>query len=266
MLVLPSRHAPSAKTRAAIGPSVAGRYSANGSMPADCGSPAACVDSLRVIGSPSSAPCPPDARAASAAAADSRARSAVRTVMAFSAPSSRSIRSRCRSTSSTELTSRASSAASMATAVLYGPINPWPWRLALTLAWLRLTAARTSVVNAASSIASPSRKSMARRVFPSRLELKRPAGSSSAAPLANVILTTCLYVSPVHSIPSCDHTGTPRHFHSSTTSGSACLTKARSRLSVSPLQSPSSSILASMSSRGGLVLRRRHRSDGTWCR
>jgi len=34
--------------------------------------------------------------------------------------------------------------------------------------------------------------SMARRTFPSRLALKRPEGSFSSAPLANVILTTFL--------------------------------------------------------------------------
>jgi len=60
---------------------------------------------------------------------------------------------------------------------------------------------------------------MARLVLPSRLELKRPEGSSNEAPLAKVIFTTLLYVSPVQMIPACDHTGTPRHFHSSTTSG-----------------------------------------------
>src|SRR4051794_17282087 len=48
-------------------------------------------------------------------------------------------------------------------------------------------------------------------------------------------------------IPSCSHTGTPRHFHSSTTSGSASFTKVRSRLSISPRQSGSSLILASIS-------------------
>jgi len=36
---------------------------------------------------------------------------------------------------------------------------------------------------------------MARLTFPSRLELNRPEGSFNAAPLANVILTTFLYVS-----------------------------------------------------------------------
>src|SRR5437763_7851940 len=68
--------------------------------------------------------------------------------------------------------------------------------------------------------------SMARLTFPSRLELNRPEGSSSAAPLANVILTTLLYVSPVQTMPPWDQTGVPgfvgfTHFHSSTISGSA---------------------------------------------
>src|SRR5213080_1236246 len=88
---------------------------------------------------------------------------------------------------------------------------------------------------------------MARRVLPSRLELKRPDGSGSEAPLAKVIFTTFLYVSPVQMMPACDHTGTPAiafdgflHFTSSTTSGSACLMSIRIRASVSPRQSLSS--------------------------
>src|SRR3954469_24698227 len=88
---------------------------------------------------------------------------------------------------------------------------------------------------------------MARLVLPSRLELKRPDGSSNDAPLAKVIFTAFLYVSPVQIIPAWDHTGTPLHFHSSTTSGSACLMRIRSRASVSPRQSLSSFILASIS-------------------
>src|SRR5436853_1477957 len=107
-----------------------------------------------------------------------------------------------------------------------------------------------SACNAFSSILSPSWISMARRVLPSRLELKRPQGSSNAAPLAKVIFTTVLYVSPVQIIPAWDHTGTPRHFHSSTTSGSACLMRLRTRASVSPRQSPSSLILPSISCDG----------------
>src|SRR5436190_4596437 len=54
-------------------------------------------------------------------------------------------------------------------------------------------------------------------------------------------------------IPACDHTGTPLHFHSSTTLGSASLTRARSRLSILPRQSPSSLILASFSCEGDLL-------------
>src|SRR5713226_1614355 len=91
---------------------------------------------------------------------------------------------------------------------------------------------------------------MARLVLPSRLELKRPEGSSNAAPLAKVIFTTALYVSPVQMMPACSHTGTPRHFHSSTTSGTACLMSVRTRASISPRQSPSSLILASISREG----------------
>src|SRR4029077_243946 len=49
-------------------------------------------------------------------------------------------------------------------------------------------------------------------------------------------------------IPSCDHTGVPIHFHSSTTSGSASLMSLRILLKVSPRQSPSSAILLSISS------------------
>src|SRR5215470_12579331 len=77
------------------------------------------------------------------------------------------------------------------------------------------TATRMSAFNAFSSILSPSWISMARLVLPSRLELKSPEGSANEAPLAKVIFTTFLYVSPVQIIPACDHTGTPLHFHSS---------------------------------------------------
>src|SRR3954451_2437008 len=95
--------------------------------------------------------------------------------------------------------------------------------------------------------------SMARRVFPSRLELNRPDGSSRDAPFANVTLTWFLYVSPVQSIPLRYQTGTPRHFHSSTTSGSAALISSRMRASISPRQSPSSSIRASIFSAGSVM-------------
>src|SRR2546422_7810053 len=103
---------------------------------------------------------------------------------------------------------------------------------------------------ASSSSLSPSWKSMARLALPSRLELKRPEGSFREAPLTKVIFTTFLYVSPVQISPLCDQTGVPLHFHSSATSGSASLIRARSRESISPLQSPRSSILASISSDG----------------
>src|SRR4051812_40780262 len=108
------------------------------------------------------------------------------------------------------------------------------------------TVARISVVSAFSSIGSPSWKSIARRVLPSRLALNSPAGSASAAPLAKVIFTTFLYVSPVQRIPLCDHTGTPLHFHSSTTSGTACLMILRIRASTPPRQSPSFDSLSSL--------------------
>src|SRR4029453_16142883 len=79
---------------------------------------------------------------------------------------------------------------------------------------------------------------------------------STAPPFAKVILTTFLEVSPVQIIPSWDHTGTPLHFHSSTTSGSARLMRPRIRESTSPRQSGSSFILASISLEGdsGLAL------------
>src|SRR5215510_8440276 len=69
-------------------------------------------------------------------------------------------------------------------------------RLLSALLWaldlFKVTAARTRVFKARSFIFSPSWKSMARLVFPSRLELKRPEGSFRAAPLAKVIFTTFL--------------------------------------------------------------------------
>src|ERR1700740_3050136 len=49
-------------------------------------------------------------------------------------------------------------------------------------------------------------------------------------------------------IPSCDQTGVPLHFHSSTASGSACLMSSRILLRVFPRQSASSAILFEMSS------------------
>src|SRR5262249_48070948 len=54
---------------------------------------------------------------------------------------------------------------------------------------LSATAARTSALNALASTCSPSGMSIARRTFPSRLELKSLAGSFNEAPLAKVSFT-----------------------------------------------------------------------------
>src|SRR5258706_11609959 len=89
--------------------------------------------------------------------------------------------------------------------------------------------------------------SMARLAFPSRLELKSLAGSFKEAPLKKVSFTIDLYDSPVQMPPSWDHIGVPIHFHSSNTSGSASLMRARILASVSPLQSPNSAILSLIS-------------------
>src|SRR5258708_39905480 len=91
------------------------------------------------------------------------------------------------------------------------------------------TAAFTSALNAPASTFSPSWMSIALRVLPSKLELKRPDGSGILAPRANVSFTTFVYVSPVHPIPWCDQTGVPLHFHSSVISGSASMISARMR-------------------------------------
>src|SRR5678816_3859358 len=92
---------------------------------------------------------------------------------------------------------------------------------------LSATACRMSALKADASTVSPSRMSIARRWFPSRLELKRRAGSGNDAPFWKVSFTTALYDSPVQMMPSCDHTGVPIHFHSSTTSGSVSYTHLR---------------------------------------
>src|SRR5439155_16962230 len=57
---------------------------------------------------------------------------------------------------------------------------------------LRATAWRTSALKEDSSTSSPSWMSIARRTFPSRLELKRRTGSLRNAPLAKVSFTTFL--------------------------------------------------------------------------
>src|SRR5581483_2232822 len=114
------------------------------------------------------------------------------------------------------------------------------------------TAARIRSFKADSLILSPSWISMARLTFPSRLELNRPEGSFNTAPLAKVILTTLLYVSPVHTMPPREKTGTPgdvglTHFHSSTISGSAACMISRTLASVFPRQSDRSLIFLSIS-------------------
>ena len=111
---------------------------------------------------------------------------------------------------------------------------------------LAAAAARTSCLKAASSILSPSRMSIARRTFPSRLELNSFAGSSSEAPRWKVSFTTCLYVSPVQRPPSCSQTGVPIHFHASATSGTASWISRRIRARVSPRQSANSQIRPSI--------------------
>src|SRR5204863_3810991 len=116
---------------------------------------------------------------------------------------------------------------------------------------LSATAARMRSFKAASSTLSPWWMSMARLTFPSRLELNRPEGSFNAAPLANVILTTFLYVSPVQTMPPWEKTGVPgdvglTHFNSSTISGSALWMMSRTFASVFPRQSPSCLIFWSM--------------------
>src|SRR5207245_7652449 len=125
------------------------------------------------------------------------------------------------------------------------------------------TAAFTSALNASASIFSPSWMSIARRVLPSRLELKRRDGSGMLAPRANVSFTTFVYVSPVQTIPLCDQTGTPAipfegflHFRSSIISGSASRISARMRARVSSRQSPRSRIRWSMSREAGFPVGR----------
>src|SRR5438105_145272 len=111
---------------------------------------------------------------------------------------------------------------------------------------LSCTAARIKALNAVASMSSPSRMSIARLTLPSRLALKSLAGSGNEAPFAKVSFTTDLYDSPVQMMPSCDHTGVPIHFNSSTTCGSASWISARIRAKVFPRQSASPAILSSI--------------------
>src|SRR6266404_8517978 len=102
--------------------------------------------------------------------------------------------------------------------------------------------------------------SIALRVLPSKLELKRRDGSGILAPRANVSFTTLVYVSPVQTIPLCDQTGIPAiafdgflHFRSSVISGSASRISARMWARVSSRKSPKSRIRWSMSREAGLT-------------
>src|SRR4051812_16256554 len=54
-------------------------------------------------------------------------------------------------------------------------------------------------------------------------------------------------------MPACSHVGTPRHFQSSTTSGTTWWIRARTLARVFPRQSPRSSIRSSISEDGVLV-------------
>src|SRR5207245_11303971 len=118
------------------------------------------------------------------------------------------------------------------------------------------TAAFTSALNAPASTFSPSWMSIALRVLPSKLELKRRDGSGILAPRANVSFTTFVYASPVQTIPWCDQTGVPIHFHSSVISGSASRISARMRARVSPRHPPRSRIRWSMSREAGFPVAR----------
>jgi hypothetical protein len=118
------------------------------------------------------------------------------------------------------------------------------------------TAAFTSALNAPASTWVPSWMSIALRVLPSKLELKRRDGSGILAPRANVSFTTFVYASPVQTFPWCDQTGVPIHFHSSVISGSASRISARMRASVSPRHPPRSRIRWSMSREAGFPVAR----------
>src|SRR5688500_13880350 len=96
--------------------------------------------------------------------------------------------------------------------------------------------------------------SIARRVLPSRLELKRRDGSGMLAPRAKVSFTAFVYASPVQTIPWCDHTGLD-HFHSSEIPGSAFRINARMRARVAPRHPARSRIRASMRREAGSTSR-----------
>src|SRR6478609_9207316 len=104
------------------------------------------------------------------------------------------------------------------------------------------TAPRTSAFRSASGRVPPSLKSMARTLLLSRRALKSPFG--------NVNRTEFLSISPMHTMPSKDHTGTPSglegffHLTSSSMARSAASTIPRSRDNISPRQSPALAMMA----------------------
>src|SRR5438093_12044820 len=55
--------------------------------------------------------------------------------------------------------------------------------------------------------------SIALRVLPSKLELKRRDGTGILAPRANVSFTTFVYASPVQTIPWCERIAACKEFH-----------------------------------------------------
>src|SRR5580658_673741 len=111
-------------------------------------------------------------------------------------------------------------------------------------------AARTRFFSARSLILSPSKRSIARHLFPSRPALKSFSGSARLAPLEKVSFTLSLCALPTAIIPSRDHTGLPIHFHSSIISRSASRMVLRALASVLPRQSVSPAISWSMRSDG----------------
>ena len=126
-LVLPNTTAPANFRRdTAMLSACTGMPSVPG-MPQVVGSPSMLKHSFTVIGSPSSAPCSPRARALSAANAASRARAKSRTATAFSLASRDSTRAIAMSNNSTADTSRAASAASWAWAVANCMLISFAW-------------------------------------------------------------------------------------------------------------------------------------------
>src|SRR5208282_4907269 len=112
------------------------------------------------------------------------------------------------------------------------------------------TAALARFFRARSLILSPSWKSIALHLLPSRPALKSLSGSGRWAPLEKVSFTLSLWALPTAMIPSRDHTGLPIHFHSSMISRSASRMLLRTPASVLPRQSVSPAISSLIRSDG----------------